>query len=230
MLEPIPNFLHNSEIENLQNAVFALFEQRPLSGVDFAKSLRGWALQSDTGMEMDGFKGWEYSESKTGSHGRLALSELKTAITEGYSLDISHNQETPICTPIWKSLIDRLRGLGLTVRRARILCMPPKSEVPKHRDGPPGGYFVRFFLPVLTNQNSGMEIDGKVYHFPADGTGWFFDATKPHRVWNNGDAERVHLVCTIWDPAGATKNFSCSQEVLQEEFKKENKMKLIASL
>jgi hypothetical protein len=52
---------------------------------------------------------------------------------------------------------------------------------------------IRIHIPVVTNERVVMYVAEKPYYFPV-GTAWYFDATAFHRVENNGDADRIHLV------------------------------------
>ena len=47
-----------------------------------------------------------------------------------------------------------------------------------------------------------MFMDGKPYHFGV-GTAWYFDATGRHKVENNSDQDRIHLVVDL-KPSDAT--------------------------
>ena len=52
---------------------------------------------------------------------------------------------------------------------------------------------IRIHVPVVTNDGVVMYVNGESYRFPP-GSAWYFDATARHRVENNGDSDRIHLV------------------------------------
>jgi hypothetical protein len=80
-----------------------------------------------------------------------------------------------------------------------------KTQIAPHRDlghnrilnGP-----VRIHIPVITNPQVLMYLDGRPYHF-STGTAWYFDATARHSVENNSDQDRIHLVVDL-KPCEAT--------------------------
>jgi hypothetical protein len=70
------------------------------------------------------------------------------------------------------------------------------TQIGQHRDlaenrVTPG--IIRIHVPVVTNDKVIMYVDDEPYYFPL-GTAWYFDATAYHRVENNGDGDRIHLV------------------------------------
>lgn len=55
---------------------------------------------------------------------------------------------------------------------------------------------VRIHIPIVTDEKVLMYVGGKSYYFPV-GTAWYFDATAKHRVENNSNRDRIHLVVDL---------------------------------
>lgn len=87
----------------------------------------------------------------------------------------------------------------------RYPALPPprrKCGVPEHRDVNYHWYNrVRIHIPVITNSNVLFYCGDTHVHMEA-GEAWIFDSWKKHRVENNSDQSRVHLVV---DTAGSAK-------------------------
>ena len=86
--------------------------------------------------------------------------------------------------------------------RSRLMGLGSKCSVPEHRDVNYHWYTrVRIHIPVLTTPDV-LFYCGDTYVHMAAGETWIFDSWKKHRVENNSDDNRVHLVI---DTAGSRK-------------------------
>jgi hypothetical protein len=86
--------------------------------------------------------------------------------------------------------------------RSRLMGLASKCSVPEHRDVNYHWYNrVRIHVPILTNPDV-LFYCGDTHVHMAAGETWIFDSWKKHKVENNSDENRVHLVI---DTAGSTK-------------------------
>ncbi len=97
------------------------------------------------------------------------------------------------CSYICEELLPQFHAPWLRVVFYRLKA---GTQIAEHRDlsenrVTPG--VIRIHVPVVTNAKVLMYVDGDPYYFPV-GTAWYFDATAYHKVENNGDEDRIHLV------------------------------------
>lgn len=81
----------------------------------------------------------------------------------------------------------RLNGLGVSSG----LSLHEESPITATRNGPE--YRVRFHLPIFTNPNARMLLDGEQFHFEA-GNVYFFHHGCVHAAINDSDQKRYHFV------------------------------------
>lgn len=84
----------------------------------------------------------------------------------------------------------------------RLIGMGRQGSLPAHEEhiiarGPKGTYILgaRFHLPVFTNDEAEIVLDGEFYHFDA-GSIYFFNKGCVHSASNHGASTRYHVV---WD-------------------------------
>ncbi|MDZ4083913.1 MAG: aspartyl/asparaginyl beta-hydroxylase domain-containing protein [Bdellovibrionales bacterium] len=88
------------------------------------------------------------------------------------------------------------RLLPFRLYRTRLMTIFPGFELPDaHIDGK---LSVRLHIPIETNPDSWIEISGRRYHLPSDGSGYLINTSRPHRVGNNGTSPRTHLVSILY--------------------------------
>jgi hypothetical protein len=76
------------------------------------------------------------------------------------------------------------------IGRVRLMALPHKRVMSMHNDATK-----RIHVPVVTNENCMMVVDGNVFHMPADGSAFLVDTTKPHTAFNaNHKFLRLHLL------------------------------------
>ncbi|ABV35874.1 sec-C motif domain protein [Shewanella sediminis HAW-EB3] len=90
-----------------------------------------------------------------------------------------------------------IASFGEVVGRSRLMRLAPGSEVPLHCDI---NYHwhkrVRIHIPIVTEESVIFHCGEKQVHMAA-GDCWIFDSWKHHKVINNSDCFRVHLVIDI---------------------------------
>ncbi len=90
-----------------------------------------------------------------------------------------------------------IASFGEVIGRSRLMGLAPGCEVPFHSDINYHWYKrVRIHIPIITEPSVIFHCGGKSLHMKA-GEAWLFDSWKYHRVENNSDVFRVHLVVDI---------------------------------
>lgn len=91
-------------------------------------------------------------------------------------------------------LTQAIAALGATVGRTRLMRLAGRAEVNAHVDQ---GYYwaerTRVHLPIVTQPSVRFECGGAATHMAA-GECWIFDTWRLHRVLNDAEAARIHLV------------------------------------
>lgn len=95
-----------------------------------------------------------------------------------------------------------LEQLHCELTAVRLLRLGPGASVREHRDfrlGYEDGE-VRLHVPVITGPDAEFVLAGEPVAMAA-GECWYVNVNKPHRVANDGDTQRVHLVadCIVND-------------------------------
>jgi hypothetical protein len=91
-------------------------------------------------------------------------------------------------------LMQVLEALGATWGRSRLMRLSGQSEVSAHVDV---NYYwrerMRVHVPIITTPSVRFHCGGSDINMAA-GECWIFDTWRPHRVLNEGDDTRIHLV------------------------------------
>lgn len=102
-----------------------------------------------------------------------------------------------------------LAHFGVVWSRSRLMKLGPGATVPMHTDINYHWYHrVRLHIPIVTTPEVKFFCDDQVVNM-AEGESWIFDNWRTHKVENNSDIERVHLVADttgnsrFWDMAHA---------------------------
>lgn len=108
-----------------------------------------------------------------------------------------------------------LGHFGVVWSRSRLMRLAPGATVPMHTDiNYHWHHRVRMHVPIATTPDVKFYCDDQVVHM-AQGESWIFDNWRIHKVENNSDIERIHLVADttgngrFWDMAFA----AASQEL-----------------
>jgi hypothetical protein len=87
-----------------------------------------------------------------------------------------------------------MASIGVVLGRSRLMRLSGHAEVTRHVDQ---GYYwterVRVHVPIVTQPTVRFEC-GDVAVNMAAGECWIFDTWRPHRVINDAEASRIHLV------------------------------------
>jgi quercetin dioxygenase-like cupin family protein len=95
-----------------------------------------------------------------------------------------------------------IASLGEVYGRSRLMRLEPGCEVPLHTDTNYHWYNrVRIHVPISTTPEVIFYCGDKKTHMAA-GECWIFDAWQQHRVVNNSEETRIHLV---FDTAGSSR-------------------------
>jgi hypothetical protein len=88
-----------------------------------------------------------------------------------------------------------LGAFKCSLETVRLLKLQSGSRIREHRDFDLGWRYgvVRVHLPVQTNPGIEFFLDGERVSMN-EGESWYLDLALPHRVDNNGETDRVHLV------------------------------------
>ena len=91
-------------------------------------------------------------------------------------------------------LLQTIASLGAVAGRTRLMRLAGQAEVTRHVDQ---GYYwtdrVRVHVPIVTQPTVRFECGGEIIHMAA-GECWIFDTWREHRVENDADRSRIHLV------------------------------------
>ena len=99
---------------------------------------------------------------------------------------------TPQLGPAATSLFEKWKG-------AFMVRVPPGGKLLKHSDGPQT--CKSYHLPVASNDQavSLFEVDGEEIRLHLEvGTLYEYDRATPHWAENNGETDRIHLVCEVY--------------------------------
>ena len=91
--------------------------------------------------------------------------------------------------------LDIIKQMPARVRKIQISSHAPGHQLILHQDSTDN---IRFHIALKTNEHCWWEIAGERVHIPADGWVYLVNTSLPHRVYNLGDSERVHLYGKVW--------------------------------
>lgn len=102
-----------------------------------------------------------------------------------------------------------LAHFGVVWSRSRLMKLGPGATVPEHTDINYHWFHrVRLHIPIVTTPDVKFFCDDQVVHM-GQGESWIFDNWRVHKVENNSNIERIHLVADttgnsrFWDMAHA---------------------------
>lgn len=111
-----------------------------------------------------------------------------------------------------------IASFGATVGRSRLMRLSGQAEVSRHFDQ---GYYwadrVRVHVPIVTQPTVRFECGDAAVNMAA-GECWIFDTWRMHRVINDADAPRIHLVVDtvggsgFWDLVGRGRGYGIPQQ------------------
>ena len=165
-------------------------------------SFGGWSVTSSNGDFRDGWgQGHLVFETKNFTNKEELLSELKK-----HSVLPSHAYSVPtqICHGYLHEVVKDIAAKGFMPRRVRIIRLPAQSSSAWHRDQPNEVFGIRLHVPIETNSHCFFECEEGKAHLPADGSAYLLRVNRMHRVYNEGEASRYHLVMDVDDTLGVS--------------------------
>lgn len=173
----------------------------PLESVQQSPSFGGWSVLSSNG---------DYKDGWLMGHKVISAEMTKEMLNEnlkkaGFNSIETYKHPTQICHGYLKEVADFLLQSGLNPRRMRLIRLTKGMSSSWHRDGPDNRYFVRLHVPIITNPGCLFETEEGPGHLAADGSSYFLKVNRMHRVSNQGDADRFHLVMDVWDTNGVSQ-------------------------
>lgn len=82
----------------------------------------------------------------------------------------------------------------LNAFRGRILNAAPGIKMQPHTDGK---YVLNIHIPLQSNPDCLMHVNGKPYFFEPDGSLYVLNARRLHHITNTSDADRIHVIFTL---------------------------------
>ena len=118
--------------------------------------------------------------------------------------DFNKLQNTPLYDELdMDKILDKIPA---EKERVRLMKLEAGTIIAKHTDKVDkdirSGKIVRLHIPVITDENVRMFswLSGGLVDFHmAKGECWWLDVSSPHKVENNSDIDRVHLVVDIYN-------------------------------
>jgi hypothetical protein len=119
-----------------------------------------------------------------------ALPPVNKGIVDRYKEEWDENDQLNprYCfTGYAKEIID---SMEFPVKKIQVSSMAPGHELILHQDST---NWIRFHVAIDTNEYCYWEIEGERIHIPADGWVYLINTSLPHRVYNRGTTDRIHL-------------------------------------
>lgn len=185
----------------------------PLEATYQSSAFGGWSVLSSTGSHKDGWhKGHLiYDSTKNPEAVREMLQKQNVKKSGEYVVP------TEICHGYLQEVVDIISSYGLEPKRARIIQLTAKQSSIWHQDYPPEKYGVRLHIPIVTNPGCFFETEEGRAHLSADGSAYFLAVNCMHRVVNEGETNRYHLVMDIVDTKGVTTHYRYSDFLAQQK-------------
>ena len=133
-----------------------------------------------------------WNEHPNGIAGNSALRLISAGGGENDDVDgvmqpTAHLKRTPYLRQV-------LASLGVVWSRSRLMQLAPHSDVPEHADINYHWYYrVRVHIPIFTSPGVLFHCGDETVHMAA-GEAWIFDNWRRHRVLNDSEESRIHLV------------------------------------
>ncbi len=151
----------------------------------------GWSVLSSNGSYTDGWqKGHMAYEMDSPQKTTQHLADLGL-------LGKRYDQPTEICFDYLAEVINVIRSSGVDPRRARIIRLSANSACLMHRDYRPDVPYFRMHVPIITNELCYYECELGISHIPADGNAHVIRVNQLHRVINESNQDRYHLVMDV---------------------------------
>jgi hypothetical protein len=90
-----------------------------------------------------------------------------------------------------------MESFGAPVLKIRLMKLEGKRTLPEHIDQFRDERIMRFHIPIITYDNVWFYVEKEKQNF-TEGTMWFAQVRKHHKVTNENKEPRVHIVFDIW--------------------------------
>lgn len=167
----------------------------------------GWSLLS---RNADWRDGWEVIQT----HGGDTLEQFfptQELIAKAYKyFNIAHSLEYDKPTQAYvgyiREVMEQLKSMGLTPRRARVTCLKAHSKSLVHKDADTTEYMARLHIPLWTNEKCVHICRGEHLHMEA-GNAYIIWANLWHQIRNDSDEDRYHILMDVYDTKKITEHF-----------------------
>lgn len=155
----------------------------------------GWSVTSSNGDYRDG---WGTGHLIFNNQQFSSKAEVLEALKEHSVLSPqAYRIPTEICHGYLAEVVEDIAKRGFQPRRVRIIRLPSQGASTWHRDYPDEILGVRLHVPIETNSDCFFECDEGKAHLPADGSAYLLRVNRMHRVFNQGNTSRYHLVMDV---------------------------------
>lgn len=168
----------------------------------------GWSVLSSNGSYADGWASGERAFHRDFMPG-ASIEEKLLAL--GVKASSAYKEATEICHGYLAEVIRVIREAGLEPRRARLSLLKGQGRSTYHRDGPDDQYVVRLHIPIMTNEKCLFNCEEGSVHLPASGAAYLLRVNRMHRVTNESDEDRIHLIMSVQDTQGISKHHRFSK-------------------
>ena len=166
-----------------------------------SEAFGGWSVLSSNRSYKDGWHQGHKTMKKDAS-----LDEVRNGLKNmGAKRSSEYAYPTEIYTGYMKEVIENISSMGLNPRRARIIRLTAGLASSWHRDAPEHFDFVRLHIPIITNFGCFFETESGRDHMSANGQSYFVRVNRLHRVVNEGQTDRFHLVMDVYDQNGVSQ-------------------------
>lgn len=196
--------------KDVREYVFTLGDQ-VIQGEEFEtplyKGFGGWSLLS---RNADWRDGWEVIQTHTGNTLESFFPTQEMIIKAYKYFNIAHSLEYDKPTQAYvryiREILEQLKSLGLTPRRARVTCLKSHSKSLVHKDADTTEYMARLHLPLWSNEKCVFICEGK-HLYMEPGKAYLIWANQWHQIRNDSDEDRYHIIMDVYDTKKITKHF-----------------------
>lgn len=154
----------------------------------------GWSVTSSNGEIYDG---WQSGEKLF----RDNISDEEKIKLHLELRDKKFDTPTSLYSPLIDKILSQLAPFDLKTTRIRLVILKPHDQQLAywHQDGKSAAnYFkLRLHIPIITNELCRFEYRDQSFHLPADGSAYIIDVSKEHRVLNESNEDRYHLMMDL---------------------------------
>ena len=90
-----------------------------------------------------------------------------------------------------------LSNMNVPILKVRLMKLEPNNILPEHVDQFRDDRILRMHIPIITHPDVLFYVENNPTHLP-EGTLWYVNVRKSHKVHNKSNNYRVHLVFDVW--------------------------------